>query len=103
MAAKAVGVGVTMPPVSILERNHIMLLGALLPAQTATTCGLPPSLALRFLAALHRAHAISVAELLRHREQLMATSRAAEGGQGPVQAEQHAPVVPCALPIERQL
>ena len=66
-----------------------MLLGALLPAQAATTWGLPPSLAPRFLAALHQALAISVAELLRHQEQLMVASKAAEGGQGLVQAEQH--------------
>ena len=103
VAAKAVGVGVPMPPVSTMAQSHIMLLGALLPARVAVDWGLPPVLAPRFLAAFHRALALAVAELLRRREHLLAALKAPEGGHEPARAGQPALVMRCFPPIERQM
>ena len=92
------------PPESWLEDHRFMLLAAVLPATLAVDCGVPETVATRFLARLHPALAAATAERLRRRGELLAqavepTSSLLPGAARLTTSSQ--PVV--SLPAERRL
>jgi len=70
VAGRRAGLEVGVPAMALLECYRFQLVAALIPRAAAMEWGLPPAVAPRFLAALHRSLAKAVAERSRRREQL---------------------------------
>ena len=102
--ARGLSVAVPDPPNGWLEDHRFMLVAALLPASLAVDCGVPTTVAPRFLARLHPALATATAERLRRRGELLgqATRTASSSPPGLVPPPSTSRPVG-SLPVERQL
>ena len=104
--AVALGLQVTVPDPSDswLADHRYLLLAALLPAHLAVDCGVPHSVAPRFLARLHSALAAATAERLRRRGELLAQAAEISAAAQPGSSSQPPTSQPVSsLPAERRL
>ena len=100
--AQGLSMSVPDPPDSWMEDHRFMLLAAVLPTNLAVDCGVPETMAPRFLARLHPSLAAATAERLRRRGELLANAvgpAPSPGAARPSTTSQPA----ASLPVERRL
>lgn len=99
--ARSLSMSVPPPPSSWLQQFRLPLLMALIPSSLSSFIPLAPALCRRFLARLHLSLAAQLAEWMRRREAVIASTSAQ-----PASGSSDAPISllrPCPLPPERQL